>query len=68
MAREIRTFIEHLEKPCQINAAHDTDIIRFEGGIPHNKKGMLELLDNMIPKVNEKSARTMREMLHKATF
>ena len=68
MAWEIRTFIEHLEKPCQINAAHDTDIIRFEGGIPHNKKGMLELLDNMIPKVNEKSARTMREMLHKATF
>lgn len=68
MAQEIRTFVEHLDCECFVNAAHDTDIIRFEGGIPRNREGMLELLDNMIPKVNEKAARTMREMLHKASF
>ncbi len=68
MAREIRTFIEHLECPCTVNCSHDTDIIRFEGGIPHNKQGMLDLLDNRIPKMNEKAARRMREMLHHATF
>ena len=68
MAQEIRTFVENLDCECFVNAAHDTDIIRFEGGIPRNREGMLELLDNMIPKVNEKAARTMREMLHKASF
>ena len=68
MAEEIRTFVERLDCKCFVNAAHDTDIIRFEGGIPRNREGMLELLDNMIPKVNEKAARAMREMLHKATF
>jgi len=68
MCEEIRTFVERIDCECFINAAHDTDIIRFEGGIPKNREGMLELLDNMIPKVNEKAARTMREMLHHATF
>ena len=68
MCEEIRTFVERIDCECFINAAHDTDIIRFEGGIPKNREGMLELLDNMIPKVNEKAARTMREMLHRATF
>lgn len=68
MAEEIRTFIEHLECECSVNCSHDTDIIRFEGGIPHNKQGMLELLDNRIPKMNERAARRMREMLHHATF
>lgn len=68
MCKEIRTFVERIDCECFINAAHDTDIIRFEGGIPKNREGMLELLDNMIPKVNEKAARTMREMLHRATF
>ena len=68
MCEEIRTFVERIDCECYINAAHDTDIIRFEGGIPKNRAGMLELLDNMIPKVNEKAARTMREMLHKASF
>ncbi|MBQ2681155.1 MAG: radical SAM protein [Eggerthellaceae bacterium] len=68
MCEEIRTFVERVDCECFINAAHDTDIIRFEGGIPKNREGMLELLDNMIPKVNEKAARTMREMLHRATF
>ena len=68
MAQEIRTFIEHLECACTVNCSHDTDIIRFEGGIPHNKQGMLELLDNRIPKMNEAAARRMREMLHHATF
>ena len=68
MCEEIRTFIEHVDCECHINAAHDTDVIRFEGGIPRQREGMLELLDNMIPKVNEKAARSMREMLHKATF
>ena len=29
---------------------------------------MLDLMDNMIPKINEKAARLMREMIHKATF
>ena len=68
MCEEIRTFVERIDCECFINAAHDTDIIRFEGGIPKNREGMLELLDNMIPKGNEKAARTMREMLHRATF
>ncbi len=68
MAQEIRTFIEHLDCECTVDCSHDTDIIRFEGGIPHNKQGMLELLDNRIPKMNERAARRMREMLHHATF
>ena len=68
MCEEIRTFVASLTCECFVNAAHDTDIIRFEGGVPRNQQGMVELLDNMIPKVNEKAARTMREMLHKATF
>ena len=68
MAQEIRTFVEHLTCPCYVNSSHDTDVIRFEGSLPHNQQGMLELLDNRIPLLNEKAARRMREMLHHTTF
>ena len=68
MAREIRTFVEHMSCECSINCSHDTDVIKFDGFIPHNRQGMLELLDHRIPKMNERAARRMREMLHKATF
>ena len=68
MVQEIRTFVANLDCTCFVNYSHDTDVIRFEGGIPHNKQGMLELLDNRIPQVNEKAARRLREMLHRATF
>lgn len=68
MAEEVRTFVEHLDCECAINCSHDTDIIRFEGMIPENQKQMLELLDHQIPKVNEKAARRMREMLHGVPF
>ena len=68
MAQEIRTFVANLTCKCFVNCSHDTDIIRFEGGVPHNQQGMVELLDNRIPQVNEKAARRMREMLHRATF
>lgn len=68
MAREIRTFVEHLTCPCHVNCSHDTDVIRFEGMVPGNQGTMLELLDNLIPRMNERAARRMREMLHKATF
>lgn len=68
MVQEIKTFIEHLSCECYVNASHDTDVIRFEGVIPLNKQGMLELLDNRIPMLNENAARRMREMLHHATF
>lgn len=68
MAREIRTFVERLDCECSVNCSHDTDVIRFEGGIPRNKQGMLDLLDHRIPKMNEAAARRMREMLHRASF
>ncbi|WP_165173896.1 radical SAM protein [Adlercreutzia sp. ZJ242] len=68
MAREIRTFIEHLTCTCHVNCAHDTDVLRFEGMVPEAQGLMLELLDNLIPKMNEGAARRMREMLHKASF
>lgn len=68
MAQEIRTFIANMTSECYINCSHDTDILKFDGGIPHNQEGMLQLLDNRIPKLNEKAARRMREMLHHATF
>ncbi|MDO4290483.1 MAG: radical SAM protein [Eggerthellaceae bacterium] len=67
-AREIRTFIEHLTCPCTVNCSHDTDILRFEGTVPYNQDKMLELMDNLIPKMSEKASRRMREMIHKATF
>ena len=68
MAREIRTFVENLTCPCHVNCSHDSDIIRFEGTVPGNQATMVELLDNLIPRMNERASRRMREMLHKATF
>lgn len=68
MAQEIRAFIAHMSCECYINCSHDTDIIKFDGGIPYNQEGMLALLDHRIPKMNEKAARRMRELLHRATF
>lgn len=65
---EIRTFIEHLACPCSVNCSHDTDILRFQGMIPADQQKMLELMDNLTPKVSESASRRMREMLHKATF
>lgn len=67
-AREIRTFIAHLDCDAQIICSHDSDIIRFDGKLPADKDKMLALMDHMIPKINEKAARLMREMIHKATF
>ena len=67
-AQEIRTFIEHLDCNAQIVCSHDSDIIRFEGKLPGDRDKMLQLLDARIPKINERSARLMREMIHKATF
>ena len=67
-AREIRTFIEHLECASSIICSHDSDIIRFDGLLPGDKQKMLVLMDDRIPKMDEHFARLMREMIHKATF
>ena len=67
-AREIRTFIEHLTCKSRIICSHDSDVVRFDGIIPADQENMLKLMDNRIPKINEKAARLMREMIHKATF
>lgn len=67
-AEEIRTFIANLTCRTNIIASHDTDVIRFDGGIPQNQQGMVELMDNYIPKINEKAARRFRELIHKAKF
>ena len=67
-ALEIRTFIEHLDCATSIVCSHDSDIIRFDGLLPGDKQKMLQLLDDRIPKMDEKFARLMREMIHKATF
>ena len=67
-AREIRTFVEHLECPTRIICSHDSDVIRFDGMLPGNREQLLELMDVYIPKINEQAARLMREMIHKATF
>lgn len=67
-AREIRTFIEHLDCTSAIVCSHDSDIIRFEGLLPGDQQKMLALMDDRIPKMNEKFSRLMREMIHKATF
>lgn len=68
MAQEIRTFVANMPGPCSIVCSHDTDVIRFDGILPDQREGMLQLLDHQIPKLNESMARTMREMIHKATF
>ncbi|HIS39396.1 MAG TPA: radical SAM protein [Candidatus Aphodovivens avistercoris] len=67
-AEEIRTFIANLTCKTNVIASHDTDVIRFDGGIPQNHQGMLDLLDNYIPKINEDAARRMRNLIHKASF
>lgn len=67
-AEEIRTFIANLTCKTNIIASHDSDVIRFDGGIPQNHEGMIALLDNYIPKINENAARRMRNLIHKATF
>ena len=68
MILEIRTLIENLTCVTNVICSHDTDTLKFEGGIPQNQAGMLELIDHHLPKVNEKSARKIREMIHRATF
>ena len=67
-AKEIRTFIANLDCDAQIISSHDSDIIRFDGKLPGDKEKMLALMDDMIPRVNERAARMIREMIHKATF
>lgn len=67
-AREIRTFIEHLSCPSSIVCSHDSDVVRFDGLLPADRENMLALMDDRIPKINEKAARLMREMIHKVTF
>lgn len=67
-AEEIRTFIANLNYHTVVIASHDTDVIRFEGVVPTNQAGMVELMDNQIPKINEKAARRFRELIHKARF
>lgn len=68
MAREIRTFIAGLDCATSVICSHDSDIIRFDGVLPANHKAMLDLMDNLIPKMVEEDARFLREMIHKATF
>lgn len=68
MVQEIRTFIENLDCECAVNCSHDTDILRFQGMVPESQQKMLELIDNLAPKMSEGASRRMREMLHKATF
>ena len=68
VTEEIRAFIAHLDCDAQIICSHDSDIIRFDGKLPGEKEKMLALMDHMIPKINEKAARTIRQMIHKATF
>ena len=67
-AEEIRTFIAHLSCKTRIICSHDSDVIRFDGMLPGDQEKMLQLMDYRIPKINEKAARLMREMIHKATF
>lgn len=67
-AREIQTFVGALTCHCFVNCSHDTDIIRFEGLVPHDQDNMVKLMDVLIPKMNETAARRVREALHNATF
>ena len=67
-AREIRTFIEHLDCKTSIICSHDSDVVRFNGVLPADREKMLMLMDDRIPKINEDAARLMREMIHKASF
>lgn len=65
---EIRTFVANLTCTCAVSCSHDTDVLKFDGMVPENQQKMVQLMDNLIPKVNERASRRMREMLHKATF
>lgn len=67
-AEEIRTLIANLTCRTSVIASHDSDVIRFDGGVPQNQQGMIELMDNYIPKINENAARRFRNLIHKATF
>ena len=67
-AQEIRTFIEHLTCKTKVVCSHDSDVVRFDGLVPADQENMLRLLDARIPKINERAARRMREMIHKASF
>lgn len=66
--REIRTFVANLTCRTSVVCSHDSDVVRFEGMVSQNQEAMLQLLDHMIPKVNESASRRMREMIHRATF
>lgn len=68
MLEEIRTFVANLDCTCAVSCSHDTDVLKFDGMVPENQQKMVQLMDNLIPKVNEGASRRMREMLHKATF
>lgn len=68
MAEEIRTFIANLECDTYVNCSHDTDIIRFDAYMPKDRENAVALMDSRIPKMNQKTARTMRELIHHATF
>lgn len=68
MAREIQTLVANLTCQCNVNASHDTDIVRFEGMIPTNQEQLVELMEHRIPMMNEVASRRMREALHHATF
>ncbi len=68
VAREIQTFIANLTCETSINCSHDSNVLRFDGIIPDNQENMVQLLDNLIPKMHEGAARKMRELIHQATF
>ncbi len=68
MLEEIRTFVASLTCTCAVNCSHDTDVLKFDGMVPENQQKMVQLMDNLIPRVNERASRRMREMLHKASF
>ena len=68
MAQEIRTFIANLTCPTHIVASHDSDIVKFEGLVPKDQKNMLKLMDVRMENWNEKAARRLRDLMHRASF
>lgn len=68
IAEEIRSFVGNLTCHCKVDAAHDTNIIRFEGMSPKDCANMVELLNHQIPSIKEGPARRYRELIHRATF
>lgn len=66
-AEEIRTLVANLDPAIctsKINASHDSNVIRFEGIMPTDQEKMVQLMDHMIPRINETAARKMRNFLH----